>query len=97
MRTVDVENSGGDADLSPRLVGICREKAVGFPLPSFRDTSSPFLYPVFAIITGTFKISTVPAAVPVCRNRSSTLLSASRYLMIVPVRYRSAQCDLSYL
>ena len=49
----DAENSGGDVDLSPRLVGICRKKAAGFPQPSFRD--SPFLYPVFAIITGVLK------------------------------------------
>jgi hypothetical protein len=38
------EKSGGDADLSPRLVGICRKRAAIFPQPSFRD--SPFLYPV---------------------------------------------------
>jgi hypothetical protein len=49
----DAEKSGGDAGLSPRLVGICRKRAAIFPQPSFRD--SPFLYPVFAIITGVLK------------------------------------------
>jgi hypothetical protein len=39
--------------LSPRLVRICRKRAAIFPQPSFRD--SPFLYPVFAIITGVLK------------------------------------------
>jgi hypothetical protein len=39
--------------LSPRPVKICRRKAAGFPLPSFSD--SPFLYPVFAIVTGVLK------------------------------------------
>jgi hypothetical protein len=37
-----------------RLVGICRKRAAIFPQPRFRD--SPFLYPVFAIITGVLKI-----------------------------------------
>jgi hypothetical protein len=32
---------------------ICRKRAAVFPQPSFRD--SPFLYPVFAIITGVLK------------------------------------------
>ena len=53
LKKLDAENLGGDADISPRSVGICRKKAAGFPLPSFRD--SPFLYPVFAIITGALK------------------------------------------
>jgi hypothetical protein len=51
----DAEKSGGDAglSLSPRLVGICRKRAAIFLQPSFRD--SPFLYPVFAIITSVLK------------------------------------------
>ena len=51
----DAENSGGDADLSLRLVGICRKKAAGFPLPSFRDSPFLFLCPAFAILTGALK------------------------------------------
>jgi hypothetical protein len=51
----DVEKPGGDADLSPRPVGICRKKGAGFPLPTFGD--SPFLYPVFAIVNGALKTS----------------------------------------
>jgi hypothetical protein len=49
----DAEKSGGDAGLSPRLVGICRKRAANFPQPSFRG--SPFLYPVFAIIAGVLR------------------------------------------
>jgi hypothetical protein len=49
----DAGKSGGDAGLSPRLVGTCRKRAAIFPQPSFRD--SPFLCPVFAIITGVLK------------------------------------------
>ena len=32
---------------------VCRMQVAGFPLPSFLD--SPFLYPVFAIVTGVSK------------------------------------------
>ena len=31
LEKYDAENSGGDTDLSPRLVGIGRKKAAGFP------------------------------------------------------------------
>ena len=63
----DAEKSGGDAGLSPRLVGICRKRAAIFPQPSFRD--SPFLYPVFAIITGVLKhLFTEPPSIHLAAN-----------------------------
>jgi hypothetical protein len=48
----DAENPGGDTGLSPWLVGTCRKKAADFPLPRPGFGDSPFLYPVFAVITG---------------------------------------------
>ena len=49
----DAVKPGGDAGLSPRLVGMFRKRAAIFPQPSFRD--GPFLCPAFAIITGVLK------------------------------------------
>ena len=68
----DAENSGGDTDLSPaRENRYCRKKAAGFPQPSFRDC--PFLYPVFAIVTGVLKHLLIPVFTEPPSNKGCAL------------------------
>jgi hypothetical protein len=61
-------------------VGICRKRAAVFPLLSFRN--SPFLHPVFAIITGIIKhlFTEPPSIIGALALSESTILKMSGHV-----------------